>query len=227
MDLTPEAVRWVLIGLFVLLISIALHEFGHAIMADLLGDDTPRRQGRVTLNPLAHADPIGTFLLPLAGGLWGAAGGGAGGFGWGKPVQWQPNRVNRKWKMSTAQILVSIAGPGMNLVLAIVVAITHTILVTQGVLSGSGDMSRILGYTVITNFVLMFFNLLPIPPLDGGHVAQQFMPYKHRAKFDEFARFGPFIVMAFALIPTLSQVFVRPALWCTSHLYSLINSIVN
>ena len=80
---------------------------------------------------------------------------------------------------------------------------------------------------MVTNFVLMFFNLLPIPPLDGGHVAQPFMPYKHRAKFDEFARFGPFIVMAFALIPTLSQVFVRPALWCTSHLYSLISAIVN
>ncbi|MBA3454281.1 MAG: site-2 protease family protein, partial [Deltaproteobacteria bacterium] len=59
MDLTPEAIRWVLIGLFILLISIGLHEFGHAIMADMLGDDTPRRQGRVTLNPLAHADPIG------------------------------------------------------------------------------------------------------------------------------------------------------------------------
>ncbi len=226
MDLTPDAIRWVLIGLFVLLISIALHEFGHAIMADMLGDDTPRRQGRVTLNPLAHADPIGTFLLPLAGGLWGAAGGGGGGFGWGKPVQWQPQRINRKWKMSTAQILVAIAGPGMNFVLAIVVAVVHTILVAKGVLSTSSDISRILGYTVITNFVLMFFNLLPIPPLDGGHVAQQFMPYKHRAKFDELARFGPFIVMAFALIPTLSQVFLVPARWCTSHLYELLHSIV-
>src|SRR3954464_12430808 len=76
MDLDAEKVRRILIGLFVLLVSVALHEFGHAIMADMLGDDTPRRQGRVTLNPLAHADPIGTFLLPLAGGLWGAAGAG-------------------------------------------------------------------------------------------------------------------------------------------------------
>jgi Zn-dependent protease len=226
MELTPDAIRWVLIGLFILLISIALHEFGHAIMADLLGDDTPRRQGRVTLNPLAHADPIGTFLLPLAGGLWGAAGGLGGGFGWGKPVQWNPARINRKWKMSTAQILVSIAGPGMNLVLATVVAIVHTILIAKGVLSSGSDVSKILGYAVVTNFVLMFFNLLPIPPLDGGHVAQQFMPYKHRSKFDEYARFGPFIVMAVALIPQLSQVFVRPALWCTSHLYALLFSIV-
>jgi len=226
MEITPDAIRWVLIGLFVLLISIALHEFGHAIMADLLGDDTPRRQGRVTLNPLAHADPIGTFLLPLLGGLHGAAGGSGGGFGWGKPVQWQPARINRKWKMATAEILVSVAGPGMNLVLAIVLAVVHSILVAQGVLSTGSDLHRVLYFAVVTNFVLMFFNLLPIPPLDGGHVAQQFMPYKHRGKFEEYARFGPFIVMAFALIPTLSQVFVRPALWCTSQLYELLFSIV-
>src|SRR5207237_6444207 len=104
----------VLISVFMLIISVAFHEFGHAIMADLLGDDTPRRQGRVTLNPLAHADPIGTLLLPLIGGLYlhGA------GFGWGKPVQWQPSRINRKWRMATANILVSLAGPMMNVLLA-------------------------------------------------------------------------------------------------------------
>ena len=73
MDLTPEQIRWILICVFVLLISVALHEFGHAIMADQLGDDTPRRQGRVTLNPLAHADPIGTLLLPLVGGIYARA----------------------------------------------------------------------------------------------------------------------------------------------------------
>src|SRR5580692_5066519 len=111
-----ETIRWIIVGVFTLLVSVAFHEFGHAAMADMLGDDTPRRQGRVTLNPLAHADPIGTLLLPLVGGAMRAAGG-IGGFGWGRPVQWQPNKVNRKWKMSTASILVAIAGPGMNLLL--------------------------------------------------------------------------------------------------------------
>src|SRR3954469_14964180 len=101
MNLSPEQIRWILIRVTVLIASVAFHEFGHAFMATRLGDDTPRRQGRVTLNPLAHADPIGTLLLPLLGGLYGG-----GGFGWGKPVQWQPNRVNRKWKMTTARILV-------------------------------------------------------------------------------------------------------------------------
>src|SRR6478736_5422573 len=107
MDWSPEKIRWILIYVFVLLISVAVHEFGHALMVDLLGDDTPRRQGRVTLNPLAHADPIGTLLLPLIGGIYAAAGGGVGGFGWGKPVQWQPHRVSRKIRVATAQILVA------------------------------------------------------------------------------------------------------------------------
>src|SRR3954469_18296286 len=97
MDLTPKDIRWILIYVFVLLISVALHEWGHAFMADKLGDDTPRRQGRVTLNPMAHADPIGMLALPLISALLGAAAGRMGGFGWGRPVQWNPARVNRKW----------------------------------------------------------------------------------------------------------------------------------
>jgi len=101
--------------------------------------------------------------------------------------------------MSTAEILVSIAGPGMNLVLAIVLAIVHTILVAQGVLSTGSDIHRVLYYAVVTNFVLMFFNLLRSAARWWAR-REQFMPYKHRAKFDEYARFGPFIVMAFALI---------------------------
>ena len=109
MNLTAADIRYVIMALFVLLISVALHEFGHAIMAYKLGDDTPKRQGRVTLNPLAHADPIGTFLLPVLGNLHAAAGGGGGGFGWGKPVQWQPHKIRRGISMTTANILVSVA----------------------------------------------------------------------------------------------------------------------
>src|SRR5262249_48184839 len=106
MDLTAEDIRWILIYILLLVISIAFHEFGHAITAHKLGDDTPSRQGRVTLNPLAHADPIGTLVLPLLLSVGGAATGRAGGFGWGKPVEWQPHRVRRGVTMSTAKILV-------------------------------------------------------------------------------------------------------------------------
>src|SRR5689334_3004892 len=136
MDLSPEQVRQIVVGVFILLISIALHEFGHAWMADRLGDDTPRRQGRVTLNPIAHADPIGTLLLPIVGGVYSASSGIRAGFGWGKPVQWNPARIRRGIKMSTANILVSFAGPFMNLVLGSFVALVHVILVKTAVMSG-------------------------------------------------------------------------------------------
>jgi Zn-dependent protease len=220
-DLSAAQIRQIVIYVFVLILSVALHEFGHAIMADWLGDDTPRRQGRVTLNPLAHADPIGTLLLPIVGGFY-AAHGGFGGFGWGKPVQWQPARVNRKWKMSTAQILVSIAGPGMNVLLGTLIAVTQAILDAKHVIPMGGQVDEILGFASITNFVLFFFNLIPAPPLDGGHVAEHLVPYKHRATFESYAKYGPFVVMAVALIPQIAQIFLIPAQFCSEHVYKLV-----
>jgi Zn-dependent protease len=211
MELSSEDIRRIVIYVFVLLISVALHEFGHAFMADRLGDDTPRRQGRVTLNPLAHADPIGTLLLPIVGSLYGAMTGIGGGFGWGKPVQWQPHRINRKVSMSTAKILVAVAGPGMNLLLAAVLVAVHTALASQHVIDPVGRLSGILAFAVVTNLVLFFFNLLPVPPLDGGHVAQSFTPYRYRDRFEQFARYAPFIVLGFMLIPRLQIVFLWPA----------------
>ena len=219
MDLSPEQIRWILIYVFVLLISVALHEFGHAIMADRLGDDTPRRQGRVTLNPLAHADIIGTLVLPLVGSLYGAMTGLGGGFGWGKPVQWQPHRVTRKVSMSTAKVLVAIAGPAMNVVLAVVVAAVHTFLMWQRVVTWGTGVGMILRFAVVTNFVLFFFNLLPVPPLDGGHVAQSFTPYRYRDRFDQYARFAPFVVLGIMLIPQIQIVFTWPALKLAGYLY--------
>jgi Zn-dependent protease len=225
MELTPEKIRWILIYVFVLLISVALHEFGHAIMAHKLGDDTPSRQGRVTLNPLAHADPIGTLLLPLVGAIYGAATGHGGGFGWGKPVQWQPHRIGRRVSMSTAKILVAVAGPAMNVILATVIACTHALLISQHVLTLESEVGQILVFAVLTNFVLFYFNLLPVPPLDGGHVAQSFMPYRHRDKFDQFARYSPFIVLGFMLIPQMQVVFSWPATFLATHLYRALGVI--
>jgi Zn-dependent protease len=212
-------VRQILISLFVLIVSVAVHEFGHAIMAYKLGDDTPKRQGRVTLNPLAHADPIGTFLLPVLGGIYGG-----GGFGWGKPVQWNPSRIRRGIRTSTANILVSFAGPAMNLLLAVVVALVLVILVARG--AASHDVIKILNFVVATNFVLFFFNLLPVPPLDGGHIAQAFVPYRHREAYESYAKYGPFVLLALIMIPQLRNLFLWPASWCTQHLYSGLASIV-
>jgi Zn-dependent protease len=225
MDLTPEKIRWILIYIFVLVISVALHEFGHAIMAHKLGDDTPSRQGRVTLNPLAHADPIGTLLLPLVGSIYGASTGYGGGLGWGKPVQWQPLRVTRKVSMSTAKILVAVAGPAMNVILATAIACTHVLLLSQHVLARDSEVSQILVFAVLTNFVLFFFNLLPLPPLDGGNLAQSFMPYRYRDKFDQFARYSPFIVLGFMMIPQIQVVFSWPATFLATHLYRALGVI--
>jgi Zn-dependent protease len=224
MELSSLQIRGILIGLLVLIVSVALHEFGHAVMAYKLGDDTPKRQGRVTLNPLAHADPIGTLLLPLIAGYYAAIGASTGGFGWGKPVQWQPHRIRRGIKMATANILVSFAGPAMNLLLAVVVATVSVILMSQGV--GSVEVHKILAAAVVTNFILFFFNLLPIPPLDGGHIATAFMPYRQREKFESYARYAPFLLLAMIMIPQLRVVFTAPAMWCTRHLYSGLVSIV-
>ena len=231
MNITGHDIRWVLITVLVLIISVALHEFGHAIMATWLGDDTPRRQGRVTLNPIAHADPIGTVLLPIVAGLYNAhalATGARpmGGLGWGKPVQWNPSRIHRKWRMSTAQILVAVAGPAMNVVLALVVAIVHCILMKAHVLAYDSDINAILFYAVGTNFVLFFFNLVPAPPLDGGHVAEGLMPYKHRSKFESYARYGVFIVGAIIFIPVLSRIFQIPAQFCTEHVYKALFALL-
>ena len=211
MNLSPEDIRQIVIRVFVLVVSVAFHEFGHAYMADRLGDDTPRRQGRVTLNPVAHADPIGTLLLPVIGAIYAAGGHSVGGFGWGKPVLWQPARIKRKWKMSTASILVAVAGPSMNVMLAILIAGIQTILVHTGVIAVDSRPYAIMEFAVYTNFILFFFNLVPAPPLDGGHVAGSLMPYKHRATWDNLARFGPMVVIAIVMISPLARIFIIPA----------------
>jgi Zn-dependent protease len=224
-DFTPEQIRFILTALFVLVISVALHEFGHAFMAYKLGDDTPKRQGRVTLNPLAHADPIGTLALPVLGNMFAAAGAASGGFGWGKPVQWQPHRIKRGISMAMANILVSFAGPFMNLLLATITALVHSILLGQGVVVWGDAVSKVLTFIVGTNFILFFFNLLPVPPLDGGHIAQAFMPYRHRQAFDNYAKYGPFIILAVMLIPQVRQVFAVPANWCSEGVYKAFSAI--
>jgi Zn-dependent protease len=220
-SLSPDQIRWIFIDIFVLVVSVAFHEFGHAIMADRLGDDLPRRQGRVTLNPIAHIDPIGTLLLPLAGGVYAAHGGIGGGFGWGKPVQTITRNYTRRISMNLGHILVSFAGPAMNIVLALLLTGIRKILDWQGVLATGGEISKIFAFAVATNFILFFFNLIPCPPLDGGHIAGNLVPYRHREKWDQYARFGWVGVICIAMIPQLAQIFIWPAMFCAEHLYGL------
>jgi Zn-dependent protease len=95
------------------------------------------------------------------------------------------------------------------------------ILRHQGVIGAYSQVNGIFKYAILTNFILFFFNLIPAPPLDGGHVAEGLTPYKHRTAFENYAKYGPFILMAVVLIPQLARIFIVPAMWCTEHLYHL------
>jgi hypothetical protein len=104
------------------------------------------------------------------------------------------------------------------------IALVHAILMWKGI-ADHGEAYLILKFAATTNFVLFFFNLLPAPPLDGGWVAESLMPYKHRSKYEQYARFGPIVVMTVAMIPVLAQIFLIPAQFCSDHVYKLFGSL--
>src|SRR4051812_31866214 len=139
MDISPDQLRKAIVSLIAFVLSVAVHEFGHAWMASRLGDRLPASQGRLTLSPLAHIDPIGTILMPLIGALV------PGGFpliAWGKPVQTNPSSYTPRLSRRTGQLLVSLMGPMMNLLLAvlisvILVAATHLVKMPRGLADGA------------------------------------------------------------------------------------------
>ena len=149
--------------------------------------------GRLTMNPLAHLDPIGTVLLLVAG------------FGWGKPVMYNPNRLNRFKSSRVMNIMVHLAGVTGNFVLALLSGVIATLITCLGrnVLAGSGAASIALStivlafsYTQTFSLMLLAFNLLPIPPLDGFHVLEELLPYRIRSKegYRKFEMFSPYAI---------------------------------
>ena len=200
MDL--EQFRWGALQLILLIISIGLHEFGHAWMADRRGDPLPRLQGRVTLNPFAHTDPIGTIAIPAVMIFLSP---GFGLIGWGKPVQVSlPNpRTRRK-----DDIYITLAGPAMNLVLCGVFAL----------LGGLGDfdprtqrvVNDFLGMGILMNASLVVFNLIPIPPLDGSRIALRLGLYSEET-FHTLARWG-FVILLIAVNLPFFRTFMNAAL---------------
>jgi Zn-dependent protease len=224
MDFSPENMRWVVQAMAVLLLSICVHEFGHAYIADKLGDDLPRRQGRVTLNPLAHADPIGTVLFPLIGLLYT----GAPGFGWGRPVQVNPSRFSRRFEMRVGHMFVAFAGPAMNLLFGTLICILHVSLVAGDVIPNDPmhAANRLMAYAVMLNFILFFFNLVPAPPLDGGAVTEGLIPRAWLKAYRAYAVYGPFVLLAVILIPQLSRIFVWPAMQVTENLYKALGALL-
>ena len=178
-----------------------MHEYGHAAMATKMGDPTPKAQGRLTLNPLAHLDPVGTIfiIMTLLMGF---------GFGWGKPVITNP-MYYRDYKLG--RILVAIAGPAMNLSLMMLGIGIAYVLFRSGTNIPS-FLHLLLSVFIMINFVLMVFNLLPIPPLDGGHVLEMAVPWQYRDKLRAFTQYGMLILlglMFFGVLGMLISFFFR------------------
>jgi Zn-dependent protease len=176
-----------------LLVLLTFHEFGHAWMAWKCGDDTARLEGRVSLNPLVHIDMIGTVALPLLMIFLAP-----GGFmvGWAKPVPVNPNNL-RKPKVD--DILVTLAGPWMNVLLAVLVMG----LARVGFMVNSGSMVEVCLKMAHLSLLLCFFNLIPIPPLDGSQVVRSLVGMSHEA-YHQIARYGFIILIVVLQIPQVS-----------------------
>ncbi len=172
----PGQLYGLLISIPGVLIAITFHEFAHAFTADKLGDDTARREGRLSLNPKDHIDPIGGLMLLVAG------------FGWGKPVHVNPRNYTRKMSMEKGEAIVSIAGPIMNFVLAFVFALIYCAIykfadVTFFTSTVGNAVILIVAGVISINIGLGIFNLIPLPPLDGSKVLIPFLPYKAKEWF--------------------------------------------
>lgn len=165
----------ILFFLLALIFSIIVHEVSHGYAAEMLGDPTARLQGRLTLNPIPHIDPIGSILVPAILVFSGAS----FLFGWAKPVPYNPyNLKNRKW----GEAIVAGAGPAVNIFLALIFGL----IIRFGINSLPENFVTLASTVVLINILLAFFNLLPIPPLDGSKLLRAVLPYKANMAFQRF-----------------------------------------
>lgn len=198
----------VFIAFIVLLFSLTVHETAHAWTADRLGDPTARLLGRVSLNPVVHADLIGTVLFPLL-----AMVGGLPIIGWAKPVPVDARRLRSRRRDS---VLVAAAGPASNLGLAVMAALVLGVLpvspITLGEPNVSAPMATLLATALRVNVLLAVFNMLPIPPLDGGSVLGGLLPPRLAWRFDRMVRpYGFLLLYALMLTGAFNYLVVPPA----------------
>jgi Zn-dependent protease len=197
-EISADQVRAALFYVIAFVVSVSVHEFGHAFVADRLGDRIPRLQGRLTLSPIAHIDPVGTLAVPLLGALMA----GLPLFAWGKPVQTNPANYTRRFSVRTGSMLVAAAGPFMNLVLAVIGSIVIVMLTRAGVLSPALQRALI-GYVVVLNFVLLFFNLIPLGPLDGAAVLAGLLPPSMQRIAELNRKYGMLVLLLLFLSPSM------------------------
>lgn len=176
------------------LIGLVLHEFSHALAADVLGDKTARQAGRVTLNPLAHLDVLGLIMILFAP------------IGWAKPT---PVNASRMKHPRIGMILVALAGPVSNLVIALVCLTLLSVLnpVTMG-----GFLPQLLWWGALVNLSLFVFNLIPLQPLDGSRIVSGLLPYRLEVKYRKLEIYGPFILLLLVMIPPLRNNVLFPLL---------------
>ncbi len=186
-----------------LVLSLSVHEYCHAAAAYLLKDDTAARMGRLTLNPIAHIDPVGTIILPLMGVMFGGFI-----FGWAKPVPVQPMNFTRKVSMRKGMLLVSAAGPASNLAMALIGSLLAFVFYKlQVTAEAPWTMLRIF---IQLNIILAFFNLIPVPPLDGSKILAGILPYKYANFIDTLEKYG-FMILIFLLFSGALKVLFYPA----------------
>ena len=189
------------------------------------GDDTPRLQGRLNLNPLSHVEPIGLVMLIVAG------------FGWGRPVQIDPRNFNGKYSLSKAEAIVAAAGPIMNILLAFVFLIIYYILEVTNVLSSlsyqwQNVVVQIVASTISINIGLGVFNLIPVPPLDGSKILMHFLPTSKKEWFYNNESIF-YVVFLLLVITDLASVIITPIItgvlsgmdWAIYNIFKLLNLI--
>ncbi len=164
------------------LLALTVHEFFHAWMADRLGDPTARHMGRLTLNPIAHLDIMGTIVIVVSNFT----------FGWAKPVPVNPYNLRNPKR---DDLLISAAGPFSNLGLAVLFALIYSAIESMN-MGLPAPVMRIIDFTIWINIVLAFFNLIPLFPLDGSHILRSLLPDSMGPSLDQFERVGPFILLA-------------------------------
>ena len=199
----------------VLLLAISAHEAAHAWMSYKFGDDTARLLGRITLNPVAHTDPIGTLLIPIMMFVFGAMGGAAASIpliGWGKPTPVNPLRWRNK---DLANVMVSIAGILANILIATIAFIILKVLIEtvwgRALLQDLEPLGLFLSYLLIMNISLAVFNLLPFPPLDGSKVLDTFLPASMRPIMDLLEQYG-FIILMILIYVGVFHAIITPVL---------------
>ncbi|MGE5328608.1 MAG: site-2 protease family protein [Deltaproteobacteria bacterium] len=191
----------VLLMLPAVLIGLVFHEFAHGLAADKLGDPTPRSYGRLTIEPWPHIDILGLIMIFIPPHI-----------GWAKPVPIDPRNFR---KPKRDEVIVSIAGPLMNLFIAIAFGFLLVASLKFGLIGAlqaaqQGILVKIIQNIMVINIVLFVFNLIPIPPLDGSHIIANLLPYNQAQKYRSIERYGFIILIILVLTNVLSYILSRP-----------------